>query len=112
SVTIKASGNRQEPLSAGGQLNVYASNITQGGVLRAPIGTINLGSGVNDSTPIDEITGSGVTGVTGSSVIPSTQNLTLSPGSVTSVSAVDPSTGQALDLPYGVNENNVSWIDP
>ncbi len=32
------------PLSAGATLNIFASNIVQGGVLRAPIGTINLGS--------------------------------------------------------------------
>ncbi len=33
-------------------------------------------------------------------------------GSVTSVSAVDPATGQALVIPYGLNLNEVSWIDP
>ena len=42
-VTIVASGVRQLPLSAGGELNIYATDINQGGVLRAPIGVINLG---------------------------------------------------------------------
>ncbi len=41
-----------------------------------------------------------------------TQNLTLAPGSITSVSAVDPVTGQDLTIPYGTILNGVSWIDP
>lgn len=102
-VTINASGSRQLPFSAGGILNVYASNIVQGGVLRAPLGTINLGSGVTGSAPIDPLSGQ---------AFDSTKNLTLASGSITSVSAVDPVTGQALVLPYGTNLNGISWIDP
>jgi filamentous hemagglutinin family protein len=111
SITIAKSGDRQLPLSAGGVLNLYASNITQGGVLRAPLGTINIGSGIVGATPIDGITGYGLTG-TPTSPIPITQNLTLAAGSTTSVSAVDPQTGQALTLPYGINTNGVEWDDP
>ena len=103
SVTINASGARQLPLSAGGTLNVYASNITQSGVLRAPIGTINLGSGVTSSSPTDPLSGQ---------PFDPTQNLKLASGSVTSVSAVDPITGQDLTIPYGTLLNGVSWIDP
>ena len=103
SVTISSSGSRQLPLSAGGVLNVYASNIVQGGVLRAPIGSINLGSGVTSSSPTDPLSGQN---------FDPTQNLTLSAGSITSVSAVDPSTGQDLTIPYGTLLNGVSWIDP
>ena len=103
SVTISPSGQRQLPLSAGGTLNVYASNITQGGVLRAPIGTINLGSGVTSASPTDPLSGF---------AFDSTQNLNLLSGSTTSVSAVDPVTGQDLTIPYGKLLNGVSWIDP
>ncbi len=43
SVTIAAVGERPLPLSAGGQLNIFARTINQGGALRAPIGSINVG---------------------------------------------------------------------
>ena len=112
SITIAGSGNRQLPYSAGGVLNLYASNIQQGGVLRAPLGAINLGSGVLGATPIDGITGSGLVGVTPTSPVPPTQNITLGGGSITSVSAVDPQTGKGLTIPYGVNVNGVEWDDP
>jgi filamentous hemagglutinin len=112
SITISASGSRQLPFSAGGELNIYASNIVQSGVLVAPVGIINLGSGVTGAVPIDYLTGSGVAGITPTDVIPATQSLTLTSGSVTSVSAVDPITGQALQLPYGTNVNGVTWTDP
>ena len=102
-ITIDGSGTRPLPLSGGGTLNVYASDITQGGELRAPIGTINLGSGVTSASPTDPI---------GGGVFDSTDRLTLASGSNTSVSAVDPTTGQEVDIPYGVNVNGVEWIDP
>ena len=102
-VTIHSSGQRQLPLSAGGTLNVYASNITQGGVLRAPLGTINLGSGVTSASPVDPLSGI---------AFDSTQSLTLASGSITSVSAVDPVSGENLTIPYGTLLNGVSWIDP
>ena len=102
-VTIAASGTRQLPFSAGGTLDIYASNIVQGGVLRAPIGTINLGSGVTSPSGTDPISGQ---------TFDATQNLTLASGSITSVSAVDPVTGKAMVLPYGINENGVTWLDP
>ncbi|MCE0484088.1 MAG: filamentous hemagglutinin family protein [Methylacidiphilales bacterium] len=103
SVTINGSGNRELPLSAGGTLNIFATDITQGGVLRAPIGTINLGSGVTGASPVDPLTGQS---------FDPTQNLTLPSGSITSVSAVDPVSGQDLTIPYGTILNGVSWIDP
>lgn len=103
SVTIVGSGNRQLPLSAGGTLSVYGSNITQGGVLRAPLGTINLGWNGEGTAPVDLITGKSIAVA---------QQLTLRGGSVTSVSAVDSTTGQGLIIPYGLNLNGTSWIDP
>ena len=103
SVTINASGGRQLPLSAGGTLSIYGSIIDQHGVLRAPIGTINLGWDGTGTGPVDPITGK---------AFAATQQLTLAAGSVTSVSAVDPLSGQGMLIPYGINPNGTSWIDP
>ncbi len=102
-VNIFSSGSRQLPLSAGGALEVYASIINQGGVLRAPIGSITLGWDGSGTAPIDPLSGAHVD---------VTRQVTLSAGSITSVSAVDPLTGQGLVIPYGVNQNGTSWIDP
>jgi filamentous hemagglutinin len=103
SITIRKSGERQLPLAAGGQLNLEAALINNEGVLRAPIGTINLGWNGTGSAPIDLITGQAV---------PAAQQVTLAAGSTTSVSAIDPLTGKALLIPYGVNQNGTSWIAP
>ncbi|MGA3170395.1 MAG: filamentous hemagglutinin family protein [Chthoniobacteraceae bacterium] len=103
SVTIEGSGERQLPLSAGGTLNIYAANIDQDGTLVAPLGTINLGWNGSGTAPVDLITGQAVD---------ATDNLTLGKHSVTSVSAIDPLTGQALIIPYGTNPTGSSWIDP
>uniref|UniRef100_Q07HW0 Filamentous haemagglutinin family outer membrane protein n=1 Tax=Rhodopseudomonas palustris (strain BisA53) TaxID=316055 RepID=Q07HW0_RHOP5 len=97
---------RSLPLSAGGTLNIFASEIHQNGVLRAPLGTINLGStkpqvGKFGQAP-DVLTQTYYT----------TKILTLGARSVTSVSAVDPLTGVALTLPYGTMVNGTAWIDP
>ena len=105
SVTVNASGARSLPYSAGGVLNIYASTLTQAGVLRAPLGTINLGWDGVGTAPVDSTAGNLL------SVSP-TQQLNLLPGSITSVSAVDPITGKALTIPYGNNLNGTSWIDP
>jgi len=103
SVTIEASGTRQLPLSAGGTLTVYASTIDQDGVLRAPLGTIQLGWNGTGTGPGDLISGA---------TFASTKELTLGNNSVTSVSAIDPISGQAFVIPYGIDVNGTSWIDP
>lgn len=103
SVRIVGSGTRQLPLSAGGQLNVFASTIHQGGTLVAPLGGITLGWDGTGTAPKGAITGASV---------PVTQRLTMAAGSVTSVSASDPVSGVPLTIPYGLNLNDVSWIDP
>lgn len=103
SVKIDASGTRSLPLSAGGELDVYASMIHQGGTLRAPFGSIHLGTTGGVSGPVDPITGKAVA---------TTQVLSITDGSVTSVSGVDPLTGQGIVVPYGINLNGTSWIDP
>jgi len=105
SVTFALSGGAQTPLSAGGTLNVYASTIDQGGNLKAPVGTINLGWNGSGSVPIDPIT---------NKAVPVTNQLILENGSTTSVSAslVDSSTGLALPIPYGLVLTDNDWIDP
>jgi filamentous hemagglutinin family protein len=75
------------PLSAGGTLNVVANTIEQGGVLRAPFGVINLGTS-------------------------STTSVTLTAGSIRSVSGVDPTTGQGITVPYGIVNSSGAWLDP
>jgi hypothetical protein len=112
SVSIATSGSRQLPLSAGGQLNIFASIINQGGVLRAPLGNINLGWDGKGSAPIDLFTGNSFIDPINNAAPPITQTLTLSAGSQTSVSAVDPSTGQGIIIPYGTNPSGTAWIDP
>lgn len=104
-VTFLSGSGRDLPLSAGGALSVYASSIYQGGTLRAPIGTINLGWDGSGDAPENPLTGTGV-------AAPVTGDLTLARGSVTSVAALDPETGRGLLLPFGISFDGASWIDP
>ena len=103
SVTVAAAGTRQLPLSVGGELDIFASSITQGGVLRAPVGVINLGW---------DGTGAVLKDLISNKAVPVAQQVTLGSASVTSVSAIDPVTGKAMTLPYGVNLNGTSWVAP
>ncbi len=105
SVTIQRSGTRQIPLSAGGTISIYASSIAQNGVLRAPMGTINLGWDGTGEAPQDLVTGDART-------FPVTKRLALGPASITSVSLVDSVTGEGRLIPYGVSIDGNSWIDP
>jgi filamentous hemagglutinin family protein len=101
--TIDISGTGQLPLlpySAGGTLNLYADTINQDGVLRAPMGVINLGAAPNTFDILSQ------------SNFDQTGTIVLGGSSVTSVSLVDPTTGQALIVPYGTNQNGTDWIDP
>ncbi len=100
------------PLSAGGNLTVYASEIVQNGVLRAPFGTINLGwNGVGTAPSV--VTGAPADLLAGPAAkTPITAQLTLGAHSVTSVSAVDPKTGTALTIPYGYSTDGINWFDP
>ncbi|MBX3739746.1 MAG: filamentous hemagglutinin family protein [Akkermansiaceae bacterium] len=104
-INIQASGNRPLPYSAGGTLGIYASVINQSGTLRAPFGSIHLGWDGTGTAPVDLIAGN-------LKAFPVTTSLTLGSGSVTSVSAVDPTTGKALLLPYGITTDGENWIDP
>jgi filamentous hemagglutinin len=112
SVTITGSGSRATPLSAGGSLNVFASKIVQGGVLRAPFGSITLGWDGTDFDPSDadlDPPSNPVAGIT--IAVPVTEAITLRAGSITSASGVDAS-GTALLVPYGLSPDGSSWIDP
>jgi filamentous hemagglutinin len=100
---LPAAGVRPLPLSAGGELDVYASVINQGGVLRAPFGIINLGFDPSAAAPTDALSGLSFQGA---------RSVTLKSGSTTSVSGIDPTTGMAIIVPYGIEQNGNSWIDP
>ncbi|XHR29296.1 MAG: filamentous hemagglutinin N-terminal domain-containing protein [Chthoniobacteraceae bacterium] len=105
SVTIAGSGTRPVPLSAGGEINIYASIINQGGVLRAPDGTIHIGWNGEGDAPVDVVTGLSVDPISGAS-LPVCETVTLLAGSITSVSA----DGQTI--PYGTVTSDDTWIDP
>ncbi len=105
SVTIRGGSQRSLPLSAGGTLSIHASTIVQGGTLRSPIGTINLGWDGTGTAPVDPIAGNTI-------AKPISTSVTLTEGSVTSVSAIDPITGKGVTIPYGISLDGTSWIDP
>ncbi len=103
-VTIISSGETPEfPLSGGGRLNIFATTITQGGTLRAPMGTIRLGWDGTGTAPVGLVTNANV---------PVTQQITLASGGITSVSAIDPQTGAGVLIPYGIVKDGTNWIDP
>jgi filamentous hemagglutinin family protein len=102
-ITLFGSEPGQLPLSAGGELSLYASVINDGGVLRAPLGTINIGYDGSGMAPVNQISGQ-IFGIT--------QQVNVLGGSVTSVSAVDPSIGTGLTIPFGVNSTGTAWLDP
>ena len=103
SISFEASGVRALPLSAGGTLNVFASSIVQNGTLRVPLGTINLGWNGEGDAPVSALSGDKAA---------ATKNITLGADSFTSVSAISPIEGQDLVVPFGLNINGVTWVDP
>lgn len=72
------------PLSAGSYVSILAPNIEQAGVLRAPLGRLDLGS-----------RSGALVNAGGAFATVTTSNLTLEDGSITSVSA------NGLSIPYG-----------
>jgi filamentous hemagglutinin family protein len=105
SVTIRGGELRSLPFSAGGSLSIHASDISQNGTLRAPLGTITLGWDGTGSAPLNPIAGSSV-------AAPVTKSLTLGSSGVTSSSLIDPITLKPVTLPYGISFDGSSWIDP
>jgi len=122
-ITFKSNGaTPYAPLSAGGAILVDAPNIVQGGALYAPLGTIQLGYGQNQTLPAiflgsaadasgnaydpvgDVYLGLFGKSKAGVSTV-ATLNVTLAPGSLTSVSAA------GLDIPYGTTVDGANWSD-
>ncbi|KZD23820.1 filamentous haemagglutinin family protein [Tardiphaga robiniae] len=95
-VTFGRSGSTTPaaPYSAGGNLNVYAANIRQGGVVRVPFGTLTLGSNTPYAKTVSSVT---------SNFAPATQSVTLLDGSITGVSA------NGLVIPYGITTDQKEW---
>lgn len=104
-VSIERAGLTQSPLSAQGSLAIYAATINQSGVLLAPFGQIALGWDGVGTSPIDPIARTSAT-------IPTTSQVNLGSGSVTSVSGLDYVTGAPLLVPYGLNPDGLAWLDP
>ena len=96
---------RPLPFSAGGTLNIHAATIAQNGTLRAPLGNINLGWNGTGTAPRNSVVGN-------LAATPVTTALTLGSDSITSTSALDPFTGKASLLPYGISFDGNSWLDP
>lgn len=94
-VTFASNGTSGAPLSAGGTLLVDATNIVQGGAVRAPSGTLVFGVG----DPANKAT------QTQFNTLPlvATDSVTFAKGSVTSVS-----NGDAI-IPYGATVDGVQW---
>lgn len=113
SVTITQSGIAGVPLSAGGNLRIFATNISQGGTLRAPFGSITLGwDGSDLNTATEDIDGP-VNQVAGAeTATPVASEINLLAGSTTSVSAIDPATGQGVVIPFGISPDGNTWVDP
>lgn len=90
------------PLSVYGSLTVGADIINQGGVLRAPLGHIQIGIGGNGYAPGPEEAAPGQT-FWGENDYRTTSQIKLLGGSLTSVSA------DGMVIPYGGTTDGLSW---
>jgi filamentous hemagglutinin family protein len=110
SILVEQSGGLLSlPLSAGGELSLYASTVTQNGTLLSPFGTINLGWDGTGDSPRDPVSGAGIrVGVS----VPVTETLTMGASAKASISAIDPLSGAGVTIPYGIIINGTQWIDP
>ena len=107
SVTLRSGGNNDAPLSAGGRLGIYSSEIIQGGVLRAPLGTLQLGWDGADLDPADADLDTPWNAIAGSTLAaPVAADVVLTDGSLTSVSA------KGLQIPFGMSPDGLTWIYP
>jgi filamentous hemagglutinin len=112
SVQIVQYGHAETPLSVGGNLAIYASQISQEGTLRAPLGSITLGWDGTDIDPTDADLDRPVSPISGDTLsVPTALQVTLAKGSMTSVSALD-LVGKPMLIPYGLSPDGLSWIDP
>ncbi|WP_241022114.1 filamentous hemagglutinin N-terminal domain-containing protein, partial [Burkholderia sp. Ac-20353] len=94
-ITFESNGASGVPLSAGGTLLVDATNIVQGGTVRAPSGTLVFGVG----DPSSSATKTQFNGLR----LVATDSVTFANGSVTSVS-----NGNTV-IPYGTTVDGVEW---
>lgn len=94
-VTFASNGASGTPLSAGGTLLVDATDIVQGGTVRAPSGTIVFGVG----DPSNAATQAQFAG----QPLVATDSVTFANGSTTSVS------NGGLVIPYGTTVDGVEW---
>ena len=106
SITVLSSGAAGTPLSAAGNLRLFAANIEQSGVLRAPFGRITLGWDGSGEAPVNAVTAPEDPGTPPTSVMSATAKLVLGPSSVTSVAS------DGLVIPFGLSPNGFTWIDP
>ncbi|HET6406391.1 MAG TPA: filamentous hemagglutinin family protein [Chthoniobacteraceae bacterium] len=106
-IAVERSGRVSAPISIGGNLRLFASEINQAGVLRAPLGSITLGWDGSDydlsdadlDTPLDPIAKS-------TAAVPIADRVTLRSGSMTSVSSI------GVVAPFGLSPDGTTWIDP
>ncbi|WP_236655085.1 filamentous haemagglutinin family protein [Burkholderia pyrrocinia] len=94
-ITFASNGASSTPLSAGGALLVDATNIVQGGTVRAPSGTLVFGIG----DPSNAATQAQFAGLP----LVATDSVKLASGSVTSVS------NEGAVIPYGTTVDGVEW---
>jgi filamentous hemagglutinin family protein len=95
-ITFLANGTSGVPLSAGGTLLVDATNIVQGGTVRAPAGSLIFGVG----DPTDTAT---MSQFGGNLPLVATDSVALANGSVTSVSL------DGAIIPFGTTVDGVEW---
>ncbi len=113
SVTILGSDTRDAPLSAGGALNVFASTIVQGGILRAPFGSITLGWDGTDFDLSDADLDPPTNPAVGTALaVPVAKNVVLKAGSLISVAGLKGRDGEEMVIPLGISPDGSSWVDP
>nr|WP_246641981.1 filamentous haemagglutinin family protein [Paraburkholderia edwinii] len=99
-ITFEANGASDVPLSAGGTLLVDATDIVQGGTVRAPAGSLIFGVGdSNDAATQAQFNW----GTSAPPPLVSTNSVTFASGSLTSVSE-----GGAI-IPFGTTVDGVEW---
>ena len=114
SVTIRSSGKPGDvPLSAGGSLAIYATDITQNGFLHAPLGSITLGWDGTDLNPEDAELDGPLNEIVGTSAeVSITRSLVLGKDGITSVSAATSEGDPGWLAPFGISPDGETWIDP
>lgn len=86
-----ASATPATPYSAGSKLTLQAANLVQNGVVRAPLGSLTLGS--NSAYAVNDVT-----------FAPTTSSVVLGDGGLTSVSA------GGLSIPYGTTTDQTEYF--